>query len=143
MIVVFDANVIISALVFGGLPRKVIENAIERRDTFATCNEILSEVTDVLQRPHIVAVVKKAGLSQPSIERYEKKATRFFPIPIPQTVRDPDDDVIIGCAVAANADIIVTGDKDLLDLGRYKDIRILSVAETLKTIYEENGTPLP
>jgi predicted nucleic acid-binding protein len=43
-----------------------------------------------------------------------------------QVCRDPDDDVVLGTAVAGRCDAIVTGDKDLLDLVRYRDIPIVS-----------------
>jgi predicted nucleic acid-binding protein len=44
---------------------------------------------------------------------------------------DPDDDRILECAVSAGSEFIVTGDKDLLRLGRYDSIRILTVSEFL------------
>jgi uncharacterized protein len=45
---------------------------------------------------------------------------------------DPDDNRILECAVSAGADYIVTGDKDLLRLGRYDAIAILTVADFLQ-----------
>jgi predicted nucleic acid-binding protein len=43
-----------------------------------------------------------------------------------QVCRDADDDVVLGTAIAGRCDAIVTGDKDLLDLGGYRDIPIVS-----------------
>lgn len=57
-------------------------------------------------------------------------ALRGFVVPasVPRICRDSDDDHVIACAIAASAEIIVSGDRDLLDLGRYGEIRILSAA---------------
>jgi len=49
----------------------------------------------------------------------------------PVVIRDPDDDAVVACAVASQSDVIVSGDKDLLDLGSYKGIRILKAIELL------------
>ena len=49
-----------------------------------------------------------------------------------EVCRDPDDNKFIECAVAANALYIVSGDKDLLDLKKYRDVRILTAAEFLE-----------
>ena len=46
--------------------------------------------------------------------------------------RDSDDDKFIACAVSASADFIVSGDKDLLDVGKYKSVKIISASEFLK-----------
>ena len=56
------------------------------------------------------------------------------PIEIPQVVRDPDDNHVLACALAAKAEIVVSGDKDLLDLSTYQNIPILSAAEALHRI---------
>jgi len=48
--------------------------------------------------------------------------------------RDPDDEAVIACALAARADLIVSGDQDLLVLKRYRRIRILNAAEALAII---------
>ncbi len=56
---------------------------------------------------------------------------------MPRIAPDPDDDVVIGTALAANADLIVTGDAGLLSVEQYRDIRIVSVADALKSIASE------
>ena len=48
--------------------------------------------------------------------------------------RDPDDDHVIACALAAKARLIVSGDRDLRDLGTYKGIRILNATDALRLI---------
>jgi predicted nucleic acid-binding protein len=48
--------------------------------------------------------------------------------------RDPDDDHVLACALAAQADLIVSGDADLLNLREYQSIRIVAAAEALRLI---------
>ena len=57
------------------------------------------------------------------------KLGRLFTAPLPEigpVCRDPNDDHVIATALALNADVIVTGDKDLLTLSQYRSIRILT-----------------
>ena len=56
------------------------------------------------------------------------------PIDVPRIVRDPDDDHVLACALAAKADLIVSGDKDLLDLNTFQNIHILTPADALRRI---------
>jgi predicted nucleic acid-binding protein len=59
----------------------------------------------------------------------------IVPPPLPQPVcRDPDDDHVLACALAAQADLIVSGDADLLNLREYQSIRIVAAAEALRLI---------
>jgi predicted nucleic acid-binding protein len=53
-------------------------------------------------------------------------------------VRDPNDDMVVACALAANADFIVTRDKDLLSLGTYEGIRIVTPRQFLDLL-ERSG----
>ncbi|MDO8925461.1 MAG: PIN domain-containing protein [Sideroxyarcus sp.] len=54
------------------------------------------------------------------------------PTPTPRIASDPDDDVVIGTALAAKADLLVTGDRMLLSVAEYLSVRIVSVAEALQ-----------
>lgn len=134
MILVLDTNVVVSAQVFGGTPRILVAEALKRGHLLATCAEILAEVEEVFQRDHIIQAAEKAGIPPPSIRAYARITSFFPPIPIPPTVRDPDDDIILGCALAAKADMVVSGDLDLLDLGSYENIRIMTVSAALQQI---------
>jgi hypothetical protein len=55
---------------------------------------------------------------------------------VPRLAPDPDDDVVIGTAIAANAELIVTGDRTLLAVGVFHGGRIVTVAEALQAISE-------
>lgn len=62
-------------------------------------------------------------------------AEMFDPPPLPQPIcRDPDDDAVLAVASAANADLIVSGDDDLLSLKRYQGIDIITPAQALQLI---------
>jgi putative PIN family toxin of toxin-antitoxin system len=52
----------------------------------------------------------------------------------PTVIADPDDDHVLACAIAANADFIVSGDKHLLDLKRHQGIEIVNAGEALRRI---------
>lgn len=68
------------------------------------------------------------------IDGYAALTQVVRPMPTPRIVADPDDDVVVGTALAARADLLVTGDLGLLDVGTYQDVRIVSVAEALGII---------
>ncbi len=65
---------------------------------------------------------------------YRALATPVRPAVIDPTVRDPDDDHVLACALGAQADLIVTRDRDLLELGAFRDIPILAAREALDRI---------
>ena len=127
MIVVVDTNVWVSALAFGRFPtnpRRAIERAL-RRDTLASCAEIEAEIRRVL--------IEKFAWHDKDAERIlGAYFTRAFHVSLRHSVhvcRDPSDDMVLECAVLAKAGAIVSGDKDLLVLGSYEGIRILTAAE--------------
>ena len=69
------------------------------------------------------------------IAHYQQLAHLVRPAPLTARIsRDLDDDHVIACAIAARADFIVSGDHDLLDLGAYRTIRIVSTAQALRLI---------
>jgi putative PIN family toxin of toxin-antitoxin system len=130
MIVVIDTNVLISALQFSrrdGAVYRTTQRAIQF-DTIATCTEIDEEVARVLREsfswpPSRIEVVLPAMLAN---------AIRVTLRGAVKVCRDPSDDMILECAERAGADLIVSGDKDLLVLGSYKRTRIVAPAEYLR-----------
>ena len=55
-------------------------------------------------------------------------------MPMPPELRDPKDLAVLACAVSAEVDVIITGDKDLLALNPFKNIPIITVDEALKRL---------
>lgn len=130
--VVLDSNVIISGFLFGGPPARLIEQIVNGTIHGFTSLPILDEVRDVLQRP-------KFGLSPEQAFRLVEELYRSCTLVKPsRRIRamsaDPDDDMILECASEANANLIISGDSHLLDLGCWEHTRILSPANALREI---------
>ena len=135
MILVPDTNVLVSALVYGGAARMLLAESVLRGHALVTCERILAELADVLERPHIMEARRKRGLTRLPVDETVQAFRVVVPAPVhPPVCRDPDDDAILGCAVAAKADCIVTGDADLLVLERFREIEIVSLAGILGRI---------
>ncbi len=125
--VVLDSNVYISAFLFGGHPRSILERMVSGRISGAVSTAILDEVRDVLQRP-------KFGLSDETIMALMAELQDLCEIVTPaEHVRavkdDPDDNRILECALAAGASVIISGDSHLLALGQWRNIPIRSPAD--------------
>lgn len=71
------------------------------------------------------------------VDRYAALAAPARPTPTPRIAPDPDDDVVIGTALAAKADLIVTGDKPLLPVAEYQGVRIVGVSQAVQIIGTE------
>jgi predicted nucleic acid-binding protein len=68
------------------------------------------------------------------VDRYAEVASLVRPSVVPRIAPDPDDDAVIGTAVAAKADSIVTGDRSLLSVAEYQGVRIIGVSEAVQII---------
>jgi putative PIN family toxin of toxin-antitoxin system len=128
---VLDTNVLISALVFGGTPRNVTDLIAQKTIRPVMSEEILSELRRIIitRFPEYTLLV----------EGYEKLLRRYA-IWAPlgsKTItvsRDPDDNKVIETAVIAKCHFIISGDKDLLVLKSYEDIKIVKPIEFLRQI---------
>ncbi len=127
MRIVFDTNVLFSAFIAHGVCAGLYEECIERAEIVVS-PVILAELEEKLRT--------KAGLtgaeSREVVRAVRADAAVVKAAPLPEPVsRDPDDDIILATALAAGADAIVTGDRDLLVLKRFKGIRILNPRDCL------------
>jgi putative PIN family toxin of toxin-antitoxin system len=129
---VIDTNIIVSALFWGGRPRRVVDLAAAGRFHALTSAELLVELEDVLADDFAVPQ-ERIDLILRDVLSYAEVVAPVEDVDAP--VRDLADLKVIACAVGGRADAIVTGDADLLSLGRVLDIRILGVAAFL----EERG----
>ena len=130
MRVVLDTNAIVSALLFSGISSKLVSLWQKGLITPLLSREVVDEYLRVLGYP-------KFELSEGEIkELIQEEILPYAAVVKPKrrlrvVHRDPSDNKFIECAVAGRARVIISGDKDLLSLGRYRQIRIQSPAQFL------------
>lgn len=136
MRLVLDTNTAISGLLWGGAPGGLIEAAEHQRVELASSTALLAELQGVLSRPKFAAQLAKRGLRITDLfDGYAALVVCVSPITTPRVVeRDPDDDHVIACAIAAHVDAIVSGDRDLLDLRQHQQIAIITAQQALARI---------
>jgi len=133
--VVADTNTVLSAFLWGGPPKTVLNAAREGRITLHTSPALLAELEEVLSREKFAARIRAVGsTSADMLAGYRALVAVERPAPITPTSRDPDDDHVLACALAAKAALIVTRDRDLLELGRFRDIPVLAARQALDLI---------
>jgi putative PIN family toxin of toxin-antitoxin system len=130
---VSDTNTVVSGLLWGGAPRQVLDAARRGELVLFTSPELLAELDDVLSRPKFTKRLEVAGVTAAELVTGYAALARVVRLgPVEAVISDdPDDDVVLATAVAARAEIIVSGDHHLLTLGQHKGIAILSAVEML------------
>lgn len=128
MRVVFDTNVLLSALVFpDGRADAAVRRIIEGKDDLILSTDILAEVLSVLAR--------KFGRDKEELSRVAVILSEMAEVVEPTTrlkvFRDDPDNRILECAIAGRATAIVTGDKAMLALGEHAGIRLISLSDYL------------
>lgn len=132
--VVFDANVYLSAIIFGGNPRQCLELAKSKEVELFISHYILLEVARNLQN--------KFGWVEIEVEEVIKGISEFATLIYPQSIikvvtAHPQDNKILEAANDAKADYIISGDKKhLLSLKQFRKIKILSAKQFLNFYYE-------
>ncbi len=134
--VVLDTNILISSLLFKGELARVVDLWKKGRIIPILSRDTFDEFKTALEYPKFSLTAQEMKVI------IEEEVLPFFEVievadKIKGVCRDADDDKFITCAVSASADFIVTGDRDLLDIGRYKSVRILSVSEFLRMFKSE------
>ena len=129
MIVVLDTNVIVAALVAKGLCHEIVVRALGSC-TVVTSAALLDQLEHTLRRKFTLGPAALAFL-----EQLRLRVRIVEPAPLSVRVsRDADDDVVLATAVAAGAALIVTGDQDLLVIGRHNGIDIVSPRDFLRRL---------
>jgi len=131
-IVVFDTNVLLSAIGWGGKPNQCLEAARSGLVDGVTCLQLLQELEEKLKT--------LLGFSQEEVADQLADLLGFLTLmPIPGTLHgatsDSGDDKVLECADTARATYIITGDRrHLLPLKSYKGIQIVTAAAFLEMI---------
>jgi putative PIN family toxin of toxin-antitoxin system len=135
--IVLDTNVVLSALLWRGTPYSLLQ-AIRRREhvQLFTSPALLEELGEVLIRPSPSQRLSLIGRAAHEVlADYVDAVDLVTPLSVPSVVAaDPDDDHVIAAAVAAGADLLVSGDRQLLALGSHQNVRIVGPAEAIKLL---------
>jgi putative PIN family toxin of toxin-antitoxin system len=134
--IVLDTNVIVSALIWRGPPYELLQMAIDGVADLCTSLPLLDELHEVLMRDHLSTRLGQRHVSvEDAVTLYGDLAFIVSPILTPRVVPgDADDDHVIAAAIAARADLLVSGDRHLLILGSHRSIRIVTPAEAVRLI---------
>ena len=137
MKLVVDTNVLISGSLWQGPSARLISAALQGKAQIFLSLTILLEFRETLERPRFAPRLAAQGETAESLtNRFRAVCHEALPATIipPAELRDRDDLHVLACAVAAGADAIVTGDKDLLTLKNFEGIPIIEPTEALKRL---------
>ena len=135
--IVLDSNVVVSALLWRGTPHRLREAIRQHSGTqLFTSAALLDELARVLARPFAAKRLTLIGTNARTlIPDYALAADVVTPRAVPSVIAaDPDDDHVIAAAIAAEADLIVSGDRHLLALGTHHGMPIVTPADGLARI---------
>jgi len=132
-VALYDTNVLISGIFWRGSPRQVIHLARQGQVQVVTCQALLDELRGVLVRED-----KPFHLSEEEANRVINDVVTYVHLVEPTrqitVCHDPDDNLVLACALAGQAEYIVTGDPDLLTLEEFEGMKIVTVREFLSTL---------
>ena len=137
MRLVLDTNVVIAGLLWHGAPRQLLDRAIDD-DTVELYSSpaLIDELGNTLKYPKFAQRIARYETSAEAlVAQYRALLILVSPIhTLHPASRDPDDDEVLALAFAAQVDLIVSGDDDLLSLRTFRGIPIVTPAETLQNI---------
>jgi len=132
--VVIDTNVLVSALIDDGKPRRLVVELLDKH-TVILSRQMLAELADVLSRD-------KFSVTSSQVDRFVLSLVRMSKI-VPDNSRfkvileDPDDNKVLNTAFSGRADFIVTGDHHLLVLSQFKKTKIVNVNQMQNILIEK------
>lgn len=123
MKIIVDTNVVISGTFFGGYPKKILEAVVNNEVLAYASKSIVDEYLEIIDE---MINSKQGKITKKILDPFIKKLIVIKPTTKIELSRDSDDDKFIECAVDSKATYIVSGDKDLLDIKKYKNIEIVT-----------------
>ena len=130
MRVLLDTNVLVSAILFGGSPRQLLEAALAGELDLVTSQPLLAELETVLTRKFEFPTSMTASIRA----ELEALSEIVEPSQIKRVTRTVADDLVLATALSGTAKVIVTGDKELLGIGSYEAIPIQSPRDFADTL---------
>lgn len=135
--VLLDTNVLISALISKGKPRTLLRQVYKNKFTLILSIEILNEFINVASREYFQEYVDERKIAE--FTRALASLAHFIIIKSKFEVvkEDPDNDIVLRTAYDGKAEYIVTGDKHLLALKKFREIKIITVSEMLELLQKK------
>ncbi|MBI4439474.1 putative toxin-antitoxin system toxin component, PIN family [Candidatus Woesearchaeota archaeon] len=127
--IVIDTNVFISALGWGGKPNELIERVIDGEYGLYVSIKQIRELTKALDYPKLNFSEDEKKIILEKIYQISNIIDTKIKLDVTE---DPDDNMILECAVEADADFIISGDYDLRKLKKFRKVRIMAVGEFMK-----------
>jgi len=127
---VLDTNVLVSAVISDGKSRQLLRKGIENKFSLLTSDFILKELASVLRRPKFQ--MNEAEIQQIVLALIQSAEVVNVKSNLGFVRRDRKDDQVVNTGYDGKADVIVTGDRDLLELESFEGIRAISVARALE-----------
>lgn len=133
---VIDTNVLISGLLWRGIPHRLLAHLADGSLLLVSSPALLAEIVEVLERPKFAKLLDSAGVDpEAMVSDIRALAEVLDPPPLdPPVSRDPDDDAVLALAAHARVDVVITGDADLLTLTAHAGIPILTPVQALVKI---------
>ena len=123
--VVLDANVLISAVLFPGVCRTIMELLGEDKVTLVLSPALLEDFLRAIEKPRLKKLLPP-DLLEEMISLIHRKAFIVEPKIKIKACRDPSDDAVLEAAIAGKAGMVVSGDKDLLTMNPFRNLAIVS-----------------
>lgn len=133
MRIVIDTSTLISAVLWNGLPHRLIELAEAGQVTLCATAETLQEFQEVLARPKFASKTRERATTVDEIVQSVLRLVALYPaVALAGLVKaDADDDKFLACALVAQAEYLISSDAHLLDLESYAGIGIVTAREFL------------
>jgi len=137
MLVVVDTSTLISAVLWTGLPHRLIELAEARKIELCATEETLREFREVLARPKFAGKIRERSTTVEEIMQSILRLVTLYPALSSSGIvqADPDDDIFVACALAADAKYLINGDGHLLDLKTCASVSIVTTREFLERLF--------
>jgi putative PIN family toxin of toxin-antitoxin system len=132
MKVVLDINILISAAIAKGKPRRLLIKGINKEFDIVASKQLLNELKEVISRPKFKLSLTEADKFVSTVKRTVKLVEINSNFKVVE--EDPADDSILNVAYDSKADYIVSGDSHLLNLKKFKEIKIVTADEMLKIL---------
>lgn len=139
--IIIDTNVLLSGLLWHGTPHALLNHVRSGAAELVMSHALLDELADVISRRKFASILARTTRTPERILSEMQALAEIViapPLPLP-VCRDPDDDAVLACALAAHADWIVSGDDDLLTLKEFQHIPIITAAEAMERLVAQKS----